>query len=188
MGYASLHNHCYSSNLRFLDSINRPEDMVNRALELGITGMAFTDHESLSAAVTILKLRDEIQKEHPNFKFIFGNEIYLIDDKEIGTANKFYHFILLALDEIGWDQLRELSSRAWKRAYSFKGVMRVPTTYKDLEEVVKTNPGHIFASSACLGGEIPYKILQQHCGKPSGWHEGPGRLRDSRRLYSVFCP
>lgn len=160
MSYCSLHNHCYTSNIRMLDSINRPEDMVKRAIELGISGMAFTDHECLSAAVTILKIRDKVKEEHPDFKFIFGNEIYLIDEKDVGEATKFYHFILLALDETGWDQLRELSSRAWKRAYSFKGLTRVPTTYKDIEEVVGKNPGHIFASSACLGGEIPTKILE----------------------------
>ena len=159
MAYCSLHNHTYASNIRMLDSINRPKDMVKRAIELGITGMAFTDHECLSAAVSVLKIRDAIKEEHPDFKFIFGNEIYLIDEKDVGETTKFYHFILLALDEVGWGQLRELSSRAWKRAYSFKGLTRVPTTYKDIEEVVGSNPGHIFASSACLGGEIPCNIL-----------------------------
>ena len=159
MSYCSLHNHTYASNVRMLDSINRPEDMVKRAIELGITGMAFTDHECLSPAVSILKLRDKVKEEHPDFKFIFGNEIYLIDEKDVGTATRFYHFILLALDEVGWDQLRALSSRAWGRAYSFKGLTRVPTTYKDIEEIVGSNPGHIFASSACLGGELPIKIL-----------------------------
>ena len=159
MSYCSLHNHCYSSNVRMLDSINRPEDMVPRAIELGITGMAFTDHECLSAAVSILKLRDKIKEEHPDFKFIFGNEIYLIDEKDVGQATKFFHFILLALDETGWQQLRELSSRAWKRAYSLKGLTRVPTTYRDIEEVIGKDPGHIFASSACLGGELPINIL-----------------------------
>ena len=61
MSYCSLHNHTYTSNIRMLDSINRPETMVKRAIELGISGMAFTDHECLSAAVTILKLRDKIK-------------------------------------------------------------------------------------------------------------------------------
>lgn len=160
MSYCSLHNHDYTSNIRMLDSINRPEDMVNRAIELGISGMAFTNHESLSSAVTILKVRDKIKETHPDFKFIFGNEIYLIDEKDVGTATKFYHFILLALDETGWDQLRELSSRAWGRAYSFKGLTRVPTTYQDIEEVVGKNPGHIWGSTACIGGEAGSKIIE----------------------------
>ena len=160
MSYCSLHNHSAASNIRMLDSINRPEEMVKRAIELGLSGIAFTDHESLSAAVTILKIRDKIKETNPNFKIIFGNEIYLIDEKDVGTATKFYHFILLALDETGWDQLRALSSRAWERAYIFKGLMRVPTTYQDIEEIVGKNRGHLFASSACIGGEVGSKILE----------------------------
>lgn len=158
--FASLHNHCYASNIRFLDSINKPDEMVAKAISLGFSGMAFTDHESLSAAVSILKLRDVVSKEHPDFKFIFGNEIYLIDQKEFHQAKKYYHFILLAKDRTGWDQLRELSSRAWERGYVEKGLMRVPTSYQDIEDVVGRNPGHLFASTACLGGELPSKILE----------------------------
>lgn len=159
MGFYSLHNHSYSSNLRMLDSINRPEEMVQKAIELGFSGIAFTDHESLSVAVTLLKIRDSIKEEHPDFKIIFGNEIYLIDESEIKNTNKYYHFILLAKDEIGWQQLKTLSSRAWERGYTEKGIMRVPTTYQDIEEVVGKNPGHLICSTACLGGKLPTAIL-----------------------------
>ena len=79
--FASLHNHTYSSNIRFLDSINRPEDMVKKAISLGFSGIAFTDHESLSSAIDILKAKDKIKESNPDFKIIFGNEIYLIDEK-----------------------------------------------------------------------------------------------------------
>lgn len=158
--FASLHNHTWASNQRFLDSINRPEEMVNRAIELGFSGIAFTDHEALSAAVDILKIRDKISTEHPDFKIIFGNEIYLIDESSIKNAEKYYHFILLAKDSEGWRQLKELSSGAWERGYTEKGIMRVPTTYQDIEKIVKSNPGHIFASTACIGGELATKILQ----------------------------
>lgn len=165
MGFVSLHNHTYSSNIRFLDSINRPEEMINRAIELGFSGIAFTDHESLSAAVTILKIRDKIKEKHSDFKIIFGNEIYLIDESEIKNTNKYYHFILLAKDEIGWQQLKTLSSRAWERGYTEKGIMRVPTTYQDIEEIVKTNPGHLIASTACLGGYLDNAILEKDSKK-----------------------
>ena len=113
--FASLHNHTWASNQRFLDSINRPEEMVDRAIELGFSGIAFTDHEALSAAVDIIKIRDKIIKEHPDFKIIFGNEIYLIDESSVKNADKYYHFILLAKDLEGWKQLKELSSGAWDR-------------------------------------------------------------------------
>ena len=71
--FCSLHNHTYASNIRFLDSINKPEEMINKAINLGSSGIAFTDHESLSAAISILKIRDKILKEYPEFKIIFGN-------------------------------------------------------------------------------------------------------------------
>ena len=163
MNYCSLHNHtAYGSNIRFLDSINRPDEMINRAIELGYKGMAFTEHECLSSAVTILKARDKIQKDHPDFKIIFGNEIYLIDENEIKNTHQYFHFILLSKDEIGWRQLRELSSRAWKRGYTERGIMRVPTTYQDIEEIIGRNPGHIIASTACIGGELGQMILTKN--------------------------
>ena len=133
--------------------------MVDKALSLGFSGLAFTDHEALSAAVEILKARDAIRKDHPDFKIIFGNEIYLIDQTEVGQTRDFYHFILLAKDLTGWDQLRALSSRAWERGYVDRGQRRVPTTYQDLEEIVKANPGHLLASTACLGGRLAKAIL-----------------------------
>lgn len=157
--FVSLHNHCWASNLRFLDCINRPKEMVARAIELGFRGIAFTDHEALSAAVEILKVRDSIKKDHPDFKIIFGNEIYLIDESALHNTRDYYHFVLLAKDATGWDQLRALSSRAWERGYTERGIMRVPTTKQDIEEIVGGNPGHLLASSACLGGELPKAIL-----------------------------
>ena len=162
MNFYSLHNHTYSSNIRFLDCINRPEDLVDKAIKLGFQGLAFTDHESLSAAISILKIKDKIKESNPDFKIIFGNEIYLIDETERKNTNKYYHFILLAKDRIGWDQLRELSSYAWENSYFEKGQTRVPTTYQKLEEVIGKNPGHIMASSACIGGRLPCLILEHN--------------------------
>ena len=162
MSFYSLHNHTSASNIRFLDSINRPSEMIKKAIELGFGGIAFTDHESLSAAVEIIKERDKIKKDHPEFKIIFGNEIYLIDESEVKNANKYYHFILLAKDKEGWDQLRELSSFAWENSYVEKGQVRVPTTYQKLEEVISKNPGHIFASSACLGSRLDNLVLEHN--------------------------
>ena len=133
--------------------------MVRRCIDLGFGGIAFTDHESLSPAIQIIKIRDEIEKDHPDFKIIFGNEIYLIDESQIKNNPKYYHFVLLAKDLEGWEQLRRLSSRAWERGYTERGVMRVPTTYSDIEEIVGTNPGHLISSSACVGGELPTAIL-----------------------------
>ena len=158
--FTSLHNHTEYSNSHLLDAVIKPKKLINKAISLGFDGVAVTDHDCLSAAVTLLKIRDEIKEEHPNFKIIFGNEIYLVDDNHDNII-KYFHFILLAKDREGWEQLKELSSRAWTRSYVERGIRRTPTTYKDIEEVVGSNPGHLLCSSACLGSELDYYILQK---------------------------
>lgn len=167
--FYALHSHTYASNVRFLDSINRPKYMIDKAIKLGFGGIAFTDHECLSAAVEIIKERDKIKETHPDFKIIFGNEIYLIDETEVKNTNKYYHFILLAKDKEGWDQLRELSSFAWENSYMERGQVRVPTTYQKIEEVIGKNPGHIFASTACIGGRLPYLILEHNVAEANNF-------------------
>jgi DNA polymerase-3 subunit alpha len=164
MNYYSLHNHDYASNVRFLDSINKPELMIKKAIALGYKGMAFTNHECLSDEVELLHIRDSLKETNPDFKIIFGNEIYLIDPAKVKAdpEQKYYHFILIAKDAIGYDQLKALSSRAWDRAYFERGMQRVPTTYKDIEEIVMPNQGHILASTACVGGQLPQAIIHKN--------------------------
>lgn len=159
MGFYSLHNHTQYSNIRFLDSINRAGEMIDKAIRLGFGGIAFTEHEALSGGVSILKEKDRIKEEHPDFKIIFGNEIYLIDESEIKNTTDYYHFILLAKDIKGWEQLRKLSSRAWDRGYTERGIMRVPTTYQDIEEIIGQDRGHLIGSSACIGGRLGKNII-----------------------------
>lgn len=45
-----VHSHTHYSNLRLVDCINKPKNLINRAIELGLSGIAITDHECLSAA------------------------------------------------------------------------------------------------------------------------------------------
>ena len=44
--YTSIHNHTHYSNLRLIDAINTEETLIDRAYELGLRGVAITDHES----------------------------------------------------------------------------------------------------------------------------------------------
>ena len=158
MSYTSLHNHTEYSNLRLLDCINKVEDIIKYAHDIGLNGMAITDHEALSAHIKALKYYNQKVKDDEswgNFKLILGNEIYLcrnglnLDTYEKGE--KYPHFILLAKDAIGHAQLRELSTRAWSHSFTMF-LTRVPTYYSDIEEVIGANPGHIIASTACIGG------------------------------------
>lgn len=158
MSYTSLHNHTEYSNLRLLDCINKVEDIIQYAHDIGLKGMAITDHEALSAHIKALRYYKQKKKDDEtwnDFKLILGNEIYLcrngLSAETYEKGEKFPHFILLAKDEIGHGQLRELSTRAWKHSFTMF-LTRTPTYYQDVEEIVKRNPGHLIASSACVGG------------------------------------
>ncbi len=152
--YTSLHNHTDYSNLRLIDSINTVPKLIDRAFELGLKGVAITDHESVSGHIKAINHYKKNYKDK-DFKLILGNEIYLTrnnltaDNHQKGE--RFYHFLLLAKNKKGHKQLRQLSSRAWSRSY-MKNLMRVPVFWDDLEEIVGKDPGNIVATTACLGG------------------------------------
>lgn len=157
--YSSLHCHTEASNLKLLDCIVRPKDLINKAIEMGLGGVAITDHEIIANHVDVLELRDKIRKDNPNFKIALGIESYLIKPEDYKVTSVFPHFLMIAKDKIGHDQIRHISSRAWDRAYFSKGQWRVPTFYSDLEEIVAPNKGHLIASSACLGSALDRAIL-----------------------------
>ena len=164
-----------------LDSIIKEDKLIDYALELGLTGIAITDHESVSGYIKALKYMNSLKLKAnkiletnsedgwanrvKNFKLALGNEIYLCRDglnakNFIKGEDKFWHFILLAKDKIGNQQLRELSSRAWDRSF-YQFMERVPTYYSDIEEIIGANPGHVIAQTACLGSFFDYLILNQ---------------------------
>lgn len=166
--FTHLHVHTdKGSNLRLLDSINKVEDMVNYIDSLGGDSLAITDHESLSSHVDFLKYVKKFNKiNNKNFKPILGNEIYLVDENELNRGiekdrtAQFYHFLLIAKDTIGYQQLKKLSSRAWDRMFNFKGMDRVPTFYSDLEDIIGQEKGHLIGSTACLGGYFGKKVVE----------------------------
>ena len=75
-----VHSHTEFSNARFLDCINKPKELIQRAKDLGLSGIAITDHECLSAGVRVNKIAKEM-----NFKVALGNEIYLTDTRATKT-------------------------------------------------------------------------------------------------------
>ena len=155
--YFGIHNHTYYSNIRLLDSINRPTALIDKAIELGLSGIAITDHECLSGHMEINQYAKTIKEKFPYFKIALGNEIYLTDDRQPGQ--KYFHFILIAKDAIGHKALRELSSIAWYHSYMDRGLERVPTTKSELETIVNKYPGHLIATTACMGGELSTNAL-----------------------------
>lgn len=162
---ASLHNHTDYSNLRLRDCIIKVEDLIDYAIQLGHRAVAITDHESISCHIRAEKYYKKIKEKNPNFKLILGNEIYLCrnglnKDNFRPGEDKYYHFILLAKDKVGHQQIREISTRAWLRSYMARGQRRVPTYYQDLFDIIEKNKGHIIGSTACLGSAIDTQLLK----------------------------
>ena len=163
--YFSLHNHTDMSNalLGFSDAISKVPNLIQRAYDIGLTGVTITEHEGISSHLEALKYWQSMDKNRP-FTLGLGNEIYLLKEEEdlVNRENStypYYHFILTALDTEGHKQLRELSTRAWKRAYK-QFIWRRPTYFSDLEEIVKPNQGHLICSSACLGSRLDKYLLE----------------------------
>lgn len=190
--YTSLHCHLDYSNasLGFPDAMIKYNELIDTAYELGLRAVSITDHECISSHIKALQYFENKEMDR-DFKLILGNEIYLVSEKDDWYRNggyaeycennpegkmskeeleeksrtPFYHFLLNALDNEGHKQIRELSDRAWGRAYSYHGVMRRPTYYSDIEEIIGDNKGHVVASSACLGGVIPKEIVKGNIEK-----------------------
>ena len=160
LSYFGVHNHTDRSNIRLLDCINRPKALIDKAIELGLSGIAITDHECLSGHIKANKYAREIQKEHPDFKVALGNEIYLTDTRENGQ--KYYHFLLIAKDAIGHKALRELSSTAWYGSYVDRKMERVPLLKSEMKEIMSKYKGHVVATTACMGGELSTLALEKY--------------------------
>lgn len=160
-----LHNHTSYSNalLGFSDSTNKVEDLIQEGKNLGLTGIAITEHEGLSSAYKALQYGKK-----NNIKVILGNEIYLQSDEQYAQTKDNYisgqsyypHFILQAKDKIGFQQLCELSSIAWRdNSYWSHRLLRRPTKMSDIENVLDKNKGHIIAQTACLGSYFAHEIV-----------------------------
>lgn len=158
--YFNCHTHTMYSNLRILDSTNRPEDVINKAIELGLSGLAITDHECLSSHVIINKIAKKLREDGSDFKIALGNEIYLVNERKNGQ--KYYHFLLMAKDAYGYKGLKELSSIAWYNSYTDRKLERVPLLKSELKEIGSKYKGHIIATTACRGGELSTLALEKY--------------------------
>lgn len=164
-----LHAHTDVSNIRLLDSINSVKELIQTAWNIGLKGLAITDHEALSAHVKAIQTVRELKEKGKigkEFKLILGNEIYLVDSLEEVRDNyqsgvtKFPHYLLLAKNKDGHEALRILSSKAWENSFYTGTMERVPTVKSDLEAIVKQFPNTLIATTACLGSESSICILE----------------------------
>ena len=160
MNDTQLHCHTHGSNLRMLDCIVKTKDLIDYAAELGMKAVAITDHASISEHINAIQYSKELKEKGVDIKVLLGDEIYLVNDvvdvKENYTPRQtqFYHFILIAKDRVGYDQLREINAAGWQSSFFTGKMRRVPNDKRQIEEIIGNNKGHLLASTACIGGEL----------------------------------
>jgi DNA polymerase III subunit alpha len=129
-----------------LDGAAKIKDVVAAAAEDGQPAIAITDHGVLYGVVDFVKAA-----KSAGVKPIIGIEAYYTDgsrfDRPLGAANKRYHMNLLAMNEVGYRNLLQLSSRAFLEGYYYKPRM-------DADLLAEHSEG-LIATSGCLGGLVP---------------------------------
>lgn len=113
--------------------------------------LAITDHGNMFGA---LEFYFEALKQ--NIKPIIGCEMYVAEgsrfDKKGRADRSGFHLILLAKNMTGYQNLIKLCSLAFKKEHFYY-------TPRIDKELLRQYSEGLIASSACLGGEIPYYIL-----------------------------
>ncbi|NLW78385.1 MAG: PolC-type DNA polymerase III [Ruminococcaceae bacterium] len=73
-----LHLH---TRLSAMDALCDPGEVVRTAAAMGHKAVAITDHGVVQAYPEAMLACDAVRKTHPDFKVIYGSELYFVDDK-----------------------------------------------------------------------------------------------------------
>ena len=177
MTFTHLHVHSHYS---VLDGMSKVPDLVDKAIRLGMPAIALTDHGCMYGIKELLdytkkankKLKEKAKEEGTDFvpfKPIVGVEAYcarrsrLQRDKDLKAVNaegKSYivdqsgwHLILLAKNMQGYRNLCKIVSASFMEDSYY----RRPRIDRDL--LLEFHEG-LICCSACLGGEIPQKVME----------------------------
>jgi DNA polymerase-3 subunit alpha len=147
--FVHLHVHTEYS---LLDGAARIKELVKRAKELTMPGIAMTDHGVMYGAIDFYKACTAA-----GIKPIIGCEVYVAPrtrfDKEAQKDEQAYHLVLLAENMTGYKNLMKLVSIGFLEGFYYK-----PRADKEL--LTKYREG-IIALSGCMAGEAPRLILEQ---------------------------
>ncbi|MFQ3617179.1 MAG: DNA polymerase III subunit alpha [Cyanobacteriota bacterium] len=155
MSFVGLHIH---SDYSLLDGASQLDQLIDRAIELGMPAIALTDHGVMYGAIELLKV---CKKRDNAIKPIIGNEMYVINgDITKQERRPRYHQVVLAKNTQGYKNLVKLTTISHLQGVQGKGIFSRPCVNKELLEQYKEG---LIVTSACLGGEVPQAIMQ---GRP----------------------
>ncbi|TNE80310.1 MAG: DNA polymerase III subunit alpha [Bacteroidetes bacterium] len=161
--FVHLHTHSQYSVLQSTSSV---QDLVQRAAELNMPGIALTDHSNMYGAFHIWQAVDkanaaieehnasvteESEKKEP-IKVIFGAELNIVENHEDRSRqDNGYQQVFLAKNEVGYHNLAKLSSMGFTEGFYY--VARVSKS-----KLLELKEG-LIATTGWIYGEIPSLIL-----------------------------
>ncbi|MCH8152554.1 MAG: DNA polymerase III subunit alpha [Planctomycetes bacterium] len=142
--FVHLHLH---SEYSLLDGAIRFDRLIERVKALGMDAVAVTDHGNLHGAVEFYA-----KATAAGVKPILGIEAYVApgDRREksaTGIADAGFHLVLLAENNIGWNNLVKLSSDAFANGFYYRPRMDKSTLAKWCDGLIAIN-GHLGSSIA----------------------------------------
>ncbi len=148
MPFVHLHNH---TDYSLLDGAASIAKYMEKAKANGMDALAITDHGNMYGA---LRFYDACLNN--GIKPIIGCEFYVNpkdrkDRNPMQGGSRYYHLILLAMNDEGYHRLMELNTISYTEGYYYKP--RID------DEVLASHSDNLICLSACLGGEILQLLL-----------------------------
>ena len=147
--YVELHCH---TNFSFLDGASQPVDLVEEAVQLGLSGLAVTDHDGFYGVVQF----SAAAREH-KLPTVFGAELSLglpgPQNGEPDPAGR--HLLALARGPEGYARL----SRTIALAQLAGGEKGRPVY--DLDEVAADLRDHVLVLTGCRKGHVPAALVAE---------------------------
>jgi error-prone DNA polymerase len=183
--------HCHSA-YSFLDGASLPQELAQRAVELGYTALALTDHNSVSGSMELAQAAGgEIRAIHgaeidvalaPSGS---GGDVRGVGDPlphAVAESPQTHHLTLLVRDELGWSSLCRILTEAHSHT---RGSPRRERTepWADVQTVLDHAEGLV-----CLTGCAERSVLGPLAGGGSARGEGQDGRRTARRLLEAFGP
>ena len=149
MSFTHLHVHTEYS---LLDGSNKIKEYVARVKELGMNSAAITDHGVMYGVIDFYK-----EAKAAGINPVLGCEVYVAPnsrfDRETSHGDdRYYHLVLLAENNQGYQNLMKIVSKGFIEGYYYKP--RV-----DMEVLAEYHEG-IIALSACLAGEVQRYLVR----------------------------
>jgi DNA polymerase III subunit alpha len=160
--FVHLHNHTQYS---LLDGLTKVPELISHVKSAGMSAIAITDHGTLSGAIEFYKAA-----KTEAIKPIIGIEAYVaarsLYDREPSKDKQYYHLILLAMNQAGYQNLMALSTIANLEGFYYK-----PRIDRALLE--KHNEG-LICLSGCASGEVGEALRQgqyDQAKQIAGWYK-----------------